>query len=562
MRKIITSILLTLCMEVGLMSTFNVKFSEKISFEGFGEENTLNVNLELNDAILDECETARIDVVYESAFVYDIGDYNKITAENVDELKTKRIEAGKEYHSSLNEKNYENFPSYDFHDIYLSSYFPIISVVVDVNQLIDDKYEILNKIAEIENVLDVVVKPNSKDKIVANQGLAYGEINVLNEVRSGSLTGNGVKIGLLDTGIVDTDYPNFENTEIITRDRLLFFEIEAQHPTCMAALFGGEHGIAPAASIYSVEAFNNLSSELDWLIEQNVDVVNMSLSSERTGDYESQSALVDYMIWSYGISVCAADGNENTNDGERLCGDLGMAYNAITVGMSGVDGVISGCHGYNTVNGVDKPTICSYGNGLTVQGVWVDMSGTSVSTALTTGVVALLMELDPTLKLYPAKVTAVLTAGSYYLNDEFFYFEDSGLDEYAGSGIVDFEKARDCINNIIHYQFNGVAESLDILCTNNVSLTSDLLLRMSICWLAKSTGSKRSLRNNNFDIAVHKVTAGEVACTQGTTGTLDMINYITEYGGTYKVRMLISGDVTNYGNQDVFICWSLRPLDE
>ena len=115
--------------------------------------------------------------------------------------------------------------------------------------------------------------------------------------------------------------------------------------------------------------------------------------------------------------------------------------------------------------------------------------------------------------------------------------------------------------NIIYYQYDGTGESLDILCTNNVSWESDLLLRMSICWLAHSTGSVSSFRNNDFNIAIQKISAGEVACSQGTAGTVDMINYYTEYGGTHKVRILLGDDIVDYGTQDVFICWSLRPIE-
>ena len=332
------------------------------------------------------------------------------------------------------------------------------------------------------------------------------------------------------------------------------------HATCMAALFGGEYGIAPNASIYSVEAYQNLSGELDWLIEQEVDVVNMSISTEKIGSYNSHAALADYMIWSYGITCCISAGNAADDDVEMLCADLGMAYNAITVGMSGPYGALWYYTCHRTTNGVDKPTLCAYGHDVFIRGQNLTMTGTSLSAAVTTGVVALLMELDPTLKLYPQKVTALLTASSDYLGDN-SYLMDSGLADQGGSGVINFERAKECINNIIYYQYDGTGESLDILCTNNVSWSSDLLLRMSICWLAHSTGSVSSFRNNDFNVAIQKISAGEVACSQGTAGTVDMINYYTEYGGTHKVRILLGDDIVDYGPQDVFICWSLRPIE-
>lgn len=561
MKKIICLILLTLIIEVGLLTSVNARLSEKIIFEGYKNFDSLSVDQDIDDEIISTSDKLIVDVVYVSDFKYNLGDYNKITFNDVNEIKSKRIKAGKEYHSSLNKMNSAKLPDYNYHSIYLASYFPVISIEINSLELVQNRYELLNKIAEQSDVLNLFVKADKVEKYEEQALGAYETLNVWDEMQNGTLTGNGVKIGILDTGIVDKDKVNFENTNVVTRNHWLYIESIGEHATCMAALCGGEFGVAPNASIYSVEAFRNLSGELDWLIEQEVDVVNMSIGTELSGEYNSHAALVDYMIWAYGITACIAAGNCDYDDTEMLVSDLGMAYNGITIGISCDNNLISNEYAYNTLNGVDKPTICSYGSSVIVPRQNVSMGGSSVSTAFTTGIVALLMELDPTLKLYPQKVTAILTASSYYFDIDNCYLEDSGLDLYVGSGVVDFERAKECVNNIIHYQYNGEAESLDILSTNNVSWSSDQLLRMSISWLAKSTGSVNSLQNNNFDIAIQKISAGEVACTQGTTGTLDMINYYTEYGGTHKVRILISGDVEQYGPQDVFICWSLRPIE-
>ncbi|MBR2891490.1 MAG: S8 family serine peptidase [Bacilli bacterium] len=562
MRKILILFMLIFCLSVSLTSKPRLYLSEKIIFEGFNKVIPMSIGAAEQEIILETSESLKVDVVYASNFSYDVGDYNNITSDNVGDIKTKRIEAGRKYHSALNKKNLATLPNFDYKNIYLSSYLPVISLEVYSKDIIDDNFEILNNISKNSDVLNVIVKA-SMEKVYSVETLgAFENINVIDELTEGTLRGNGVKVGVLDTGIVDVDAESFVNTSIVVRNHPLFIETEREHSTLMAALIAGRQGVAPNATIYSVQAFNNLSGELDWLIEQEVDVVNMSISSEKEGTYNSNAALVDYMVWAYGITACTAAGNCEFDDPEKLVGDLGMAYNAISVGWSTSNNGPCNSFCYNTLNGVDKPTIGAYGSNTIILDEATTISGTSVSTALTTGVVALLMELDLTLKLYPAKVTALLAASSRFLDYNGSHSLDSGMDQYLGAGLVDFVRAKECINNIIHYQFSGNASPTDILSTNNISWSSGQFLRMAISWLAKSTGSVNSIQNNNFDLAVHKVTAGEVATSWGSTGTLDMINYETEYGGTHKVRIVINNTVTNYGPTDIFICWHLDDIEE
>ena len=142
MKKIICLILLTLVIEVGILTSYNVKLSGKIVFEGYKNVHSLSVDKDLNDEIISSSDEVRVDVIYYSDFAYNLGDYYQIKPEEVDDIKSKRIAAGKEYHTKLNKTNSEKLPNYDYHDIYLSSYFPVISLALDAKEMAENKYEI------------------------------------------------------------------------------------------------------------------------------------------------------------------------------------------------------------------------------------------------------------------------------------------------------------------------------------------------------------------------------------------------------------------------------------
>ena len=150
---------------------------------------------------------------------------------------------------------------------------------------------------------------------LVHQNVIIHQMNVRDELVIGSLTGNGIKVGVLDVGIIDEDNTNFDNIYVETRNAWYFIESVSDHATTMASCIGGREGIARQASIYSVQGAGNPSSELDWLLDKGVHVVNCSYGyGDADGVYSSHSATYDYMVWTYGVSVIAASGNEPSDE--------------------------------------------------------------------------------------------------------------------------------------------------------------------------------------------------------------------------------------------------------
>ncbi len=559
MNKILKFLMLIVTLLIlGNNTDKDIQLSDKIKFEGYKIYNTMNTNSNLDETIISTSEIVKIEVNSKSDFQYNLGNYYDIKESEVNAIKSKRIKAGAVYYSELNKNTFNQLPNYDYKNIYLSKYFPIISFDVSSEKLIKDQYQILNEIAEIKDVEKIVVKANKEKQYDTFNDDAMGIMEVLDEVENGTLSGNGVKIGILDSGIVDKDNEMFEGKSLTIRNHLLYIESVGDHATGMAALAAGRYGVARNASIYSVEAFNNLAGELDWLIDHEVDVINISIGNGNTGIYDSESAKVDHTIYTYGITICVASGNTTGEDNSMICNPA-IAFNAVSVGTAINQYYAHASYCYNTVTQVDKPTLVTPGVNVLVPNV-PECSGTgsSLATALTTGTVALLMELDPTLKLYPQKVLALLTANTYYMTKHYSYDELSWLDSYVGAGCTNFLNCKNNINNCVAATYNGQGTINQIFGTfGNIYLTAGQTIRVSAAWLAKSTGTVSSLNANDFDATLAWPRGGQVETTAGTYNNIDMFVYDVELTGNHTIRIQTANTLTNQGNETVFVCWNI-----
>jgi serine protease AprX len=258
-------------------------------------------------------------------------------------------------------------------------------------------------------------------------------------IRAGSITGAGVDVAVIDTGI--TPVPGLDGAGKIVNgpdlsfdngdDRLRWLDGHG-HGTHMAAIIAGNDpangfsGIAPDARLVNVKVGDNTGavdvsqviSALDWIVEHrtqnglNIRVVNLSFGT--TG---VQPWLVDPLAraveraWFAGIVVVVASGN----DGRAL---LGLATPAtdpyvITVGPAEqVNGVWQVASFASNGNGVRNPDVVAPGRSiqsLRVPGGRIDTevptarvgerlflgSGSSQAAAVVSGTVALLLQKSP-----------------------------------------------------------------------------------------------------------------------------------------------------------------------
>lgn len=221
------------------------------------------------------------------------------------------------------------------------------------------------------------------------------------------LRGQGIRIGHLDTG-VDASHPDL-------RGKIAAFAVvspngtprpsepydSALHGTHTAGLLVGNNvGVAPEARLVSAlvlpDGYGTLAQVLgglDWVLEQNVQVVSMSLGME--GTWTEFVAIVERMK-QMGVLPVFAIGNSGSSTASpgNMPDVLGIgATNPSNqvVGFSSRGEVRWGAP-YNVV--LNKPDLVAPGVDVlsTIPGGrYMAMSGTSVSTAIAAGSAALLM---------------------------------------------------------------------------------------------------------------------------------------------------------------------------
>ena len=164
---------------------------------------------------------------------------------------------------------------------------------------------------------DPIVKVDSQ---TPNQG--YRELNV-EAIKNTGLTGKGVKIGILDTGI-NINHPDLHISGGHSFvEGVSSFNDDYGHGTHVAGIIAAQDneigivGVAPEAEIYAVKVLgsngegrqSDVVAGINWAIEQKLNIINLSITSPY-GSPLLQTAL--QKAFDQGIIVVAASGNTLT----------------------------------------------------------------------------------------------------------------------------------------------------------------------------------------------------------------------------------------------------------
>ncbi len=245
-----------------------------------------------------------------------------------------------------------------------------------------------------------------------------------------ALTGQGVGVAVLDTGI----YPHED-----FKDRIIAFHDVVNrrpaayddngHGTHIAAIIGGDgfssqgmyRGVAPGCNIIAVKVLdhrgNGFASDvlagLRWIRENRerygIRIVNISVGSLSRRNMTENSVLVRGVngAWDDGLVVVVAAGNHGP--GRMTITTPGISRKVITVGCSDdykeVDVMGNRMVDYSgrgpTMACICKPDIVAPGSGIVScsnePGKYFSKSGTSMSTPLVSGAIALLLERYPSM---------------------------------------------------------------------------------------------------------------------------------------------------------------------
>ncbi|AFD00746.1 Subtilisin-like serine proteases (peptidase S8 family) [Methanocella conradii HZ254] len=286
--------------------------------------------------------------------------------------------------------------------------------VDELKALSDVKY--VEKDQQVHILLDRAVPQIGADKVWAS-----------------GYTGKGVKVCVIDTG-VDASHPDLNGNKVVAwvdyvNGKSTPYD-DHGHGTHVSSTIagtgnasGGQYrGVAPEASLMEAKVLSsqgsgsntNILKAIDWAVNNGAQVISMSLGSN------SHSQAMDDAIKNAvnrGVVVVVAAGNSGPNARTIAC--PGDSPDAITVGaVDRNDAIASFSSRGPTYDGRIKPDVTNVGVGLMAAKAagtnagkgtqyYVAMSGTSMATPMTSGVVALLLQANGSLT--PAQVKDVLT---------------------------------------------------------------------------------------------------------------------------------------------------------
>lgn len=256
-----------------------------------------------------------------------------------------------------------------------------------------------------------------------------------NIVQENGYTGKGIGIAILDTGIS----PN--NDFLYPQNRILAFKDfinnkskpydDNGHGTHVAGIAGGSginsngkyRGIAPDCNFIGVKVLNNegkgnasdVLAGLQWVMDNkekyNIKVANLSIGTSNTSSNDPLVKAVENM-WDSGVIITIAAGNDGPK--KHTISSPAISRKVITIGASD-DNITANVWGNNLINFsgrgptlecIVKPDILAPGvniisclsNSVSKQSDeivdknYFSLSGTSMSTPIVSGAIALLLE--------------------------------------------------------------------------------------------------------------------------------------------------------------------------
>ncbi|MEM3563493.1 MAG: S8 family serine peptidase [Candidatus Jordarchaeaceae archaeon] len=313
------------------------------------------------------------------------------------------------------------------------------------------------------------------DHQITTKEIQTKDINVNNAIGATTLQnppynlkGTGVVVAVLDTGINPHTYLHW--SRIIYNESFVPGENYTDlngHGTAVAGIIGasgsGAMGVAPNVTFLNLKVLDKTGEgEEDWLINAinaalstgnvthphpKADIISLSLGSTEGSSNDNMCVAVN-KAWEKGVVVVAAAGNEGGNFWTyyETINSPGLAAQIITVGSAGGSGYTSISY-FSSRGPTDdkraKPDLVAPGERLfTLSNNSVDFiyfSGTSASTPVVSGAVALLLDDDSNVSwISPNTVKAALMMTA----------KDLGLNPFSqGAGLINISRAYEYLND-------------------------------------------------------------------------------------------------------------------
>lgn len=362
------------------------------------------------------------------------------------------------------------------------------------------------------------------------------------------LTGAGVKVGIV------------ESTSITTNNELpasrfsvvgIPYSLNNSHVINTSRIFAGNYGVANGATVYSAaiergmynnySGYPNICGAIELLLEQNVSVINCSFLISANSSYTTLSKWIDHIAAEHYASFVVSSGNNGKTNNydpdpehDGSIADPALAYNAITVGAYNnmntrdpSDDVMYYYSSNDSGTGCSKPDLVAPANMLG--------GGTSSSAPFVSGVIALMLELRPSLAAYPQVVKAILSASCHHkaaaAGAQSTETMAQGLTFTQGAGVIDPYMAIS-ITGQGNYGVRNVTTNINIRVKQFAYGASGL--NVSISWLKSNSVSGSHYQTgvtegptHNFALNLKYTTSTVLKSSDNSNSSVEMVYYST-----------------------------------
>lgn len=444
--------------------------------------------------------------------------------------------------------------------LFFSQYAPLISAELTPAEI--------KQLAKDERVQYVYYSPNVE--AVAESNISIPLIQAAYVRNYLEFTGSGIKIGMIEADGVPNKNNNYFTYANITYDPSITNPDYTDHANRVAAIMVAKsttvdgvtyEGIVPDAELYATYTKNNPNEYVDWrvrvewLLSEGVDVINMSMCFDNvtSGAYGTYDRWLDHIVIDHSVHVVVSAGNRG--EGDAKITSPGMAYNVITVGAindynttSKSDDNIANYSSYlENSNIASKPDLVAPGTDITTA-AGTD-SGTSFAAPHVAAVVAQMCQKQPSLKIQPDTVKAILTSSITHTTLTFNSL--SPQYDQCGAGAINAQAAVGSINTSRY-----ISNSFEANATQGTSHFYEINApttkkrRISLSWLKYSyfTGTHTAVTPiegtlNNLDITIYDSEGNALASsiTINSTNNTKIIEFSPPEMGTYTMKVSVTG---------------------
>lgn len=541
MKRYLYGLLIMLCLLflLGVNET-SENYCDKVIFEGYNLDKASSLEEIENEINNKNQSTVNVQIQFDYQIPSNMDKYN-VSDDQIDNFIEESRRTSKEMHVKKNMELLSSLGIYGYNNIYISKYAPFVDFEFLSNDFIDVFEDIVERVKDKDYISHLFIQ-SEKNNYGQSFTTAKTTGNVTSAVSQYSLTGSGVKVGVLDPeGIINEEHANISGSNYTIRDEWFFSETVSDHATKVASVIAGNNGIAPNAHILSVELSGSASSEVDWLLDNGVNIINLSYGDANPdGQYNSKSAYMDYISRNHNVTIVASSGNYTTEDGYVT--NPGLGYNVVTVGEANITGTtLSSSSAFLEVDCADKPTLVAP-SGFSFPNYSSILTGTSFSAAYVSGCIALMMQKNVNLKVFPEKVIAILTASAVTM-DNYTNKKSCGLNPMVGAGLIDLASAIETYNTTDALS-NDVSNLSVVIYSKDVELSEGDTIKACVAWLINSDNTT-TVNTTDYDIRLYQPEGYIISSATSTYNNIELVEYCAATGGTYRIEVR---RISNHGD--------------